>query len=377
MDETVTDDGGYTAWRLHHWLALNRAPLACTTRLRILREYRSSPDILFGAREEAAFPRGIGDRAMEYFRCPDWRGVERDLAWLQRPGNGLLAIGDANYPTLLRAIADPPLVLFVRGEPSVLGRAQVAVVGTRKPSPDGRRMAFALARDLAGRGIAVCSGLALGIDTEAHRGALHDSGSTVAVLGNGLDRVYPASNAALAGSIAEHGALVSEFPVDAVPLAENFPQRNRLISGLSVAVVVVEAALRSGSLITARHALEQGRDVFAVPGSVFNPVAAGCHELIRQGAALAASVDDVVAETRALAAFAIGAATPQHHAPPVPALDDAGKLLLHNIGYSAMTVDMLVDATGIPADTVIATLCALEVAGVVATTSTGGFVRRS
>lgn len=218
---------------------------------------------------------------------------QADERWLDaNPEWQPVALGDADYPALLLQVPEPPPVLFVRGDPAVLHQPQVAVVGTRNPSADGRVNAHAFARGLADAGLVVTSGLALGVDGRAHEGAL-DAGTTVAVLGSGPDRVYPARHQRLAERIAGSGALVTEFPPGAPPRAHHFPRRNRIISGLSLATLVVEAAPRSGSLITARLAAEQGREVLAVPGSVRNPQSRGCHGLLRDGARWMESVADL------------------------------------------------------------------------------------
>jgi DNA processing protein len=222
--------------------------------------------------------------------------VRADLEWGAQPGNTLLCLADPRYPQRLAAIHDPPPVIYVHGDPEVLSVPALAMVGTRHPTQAGRDTAREFARHLAGSGLVITSGLALGIDTEAHRGALEADGLTVAVAGTGLDRVYPARNAGLARELARAGALVSELPIGTRPSREGFPRRNRILSGLCVGTLVVEAAVRSGSLITARLALEQGREVLAIPGSIHNPVARGCHRLIRQGARLVETADDVLEE---------------------------------------------------------------------------------
>ena len=211
------------------------------------------------------------------------------MEWLSQPGNHVVHFQDAAYPALLKQIADPPPLLFVRGDRDYLAQPQLAIVGSRNPTHTGRALAREFAAHLASFGLTITSGLASGIDGAAHQGAIEAGGTTLAVTGTGLDRVYPARHRDLAHRVAENGALVTEFPPGTAPLAANFPRRNRLISGLSLGTLVVEAALRSGSLITARSALEQGREVFAIPGSIHNPLARGCHALIRDGAKLVES----------------------------------------------------------------------------------------
>ena len=218
----------------------------------------------------------------------------RDLEWLAGPARSLLTVDDPHYPVQLAAVPGMPAALFVQGDPSVLARPQVAIVGSRAATAAGCETAFGFAARLAAHGFAITSGLATGIDAAAHRGALAAGGVTIAVCGTGLDRVYPTGHDRLAEEIAAAGALVSEFPTGTPPAPHNFPRRNRLMSGLARGVLVVEAAARSGSLITARLAGEQGREVMAVPGSIHNPLARGCHRLIKDGAALVETVDDVL-----------------------------------------------------------------------------------
>ena len=222
--------------------------------------------------------------------------VDGALAWADEPGNSVITLGDPLYPAALLEIPDPPVLLYVKGDPALLSRQSIAVVGARSATPQGEANAESFSRALSEAGLCIVSGLALGIDAAAHRGGLAGPGSTVAVIGTGADRIYPARNAALARQIAEAGVIVSEFPLGIGPLAHNFPRRNRLIAGLAQGVLVVEAALKSGSLITARLATDCGREVFAIPGSIHSPVARGCHQLIRDGAKLVESAEDILEE---------------------------------------------------------------------------------
>ncbi|MGI9333722.1 MAG: DNA-processing protein DprA [Gammaproteobacteria bacterium] len=301
------------------WLVLARVPFSPGSRpgLHELLD-RLGPEGVLEAGVGEWRAHGVNAAAIAALREAPWTAARADELWArtvdagaQRQSCGVPA-GDAttpptqgchivhfgceDYPPRLREIADPPLVLFVRGRLKSLTAPQVAIVGSRRATMVGRRAAFAFARDLAAAGLGVTSGLAAGIDASAHEGALAGGGLTTAVMGTGPDRVYPARHARLSLDVAAHGALVSEFAPGTPPSAFNFPRRNRLISGLALGVVVVEAARRSGSLITARLAAEQGREVFAVPGSVNNPMAAGCHGLLRQGATLATDACDVIAE---------------------------------------------------------------------------------
>jgi len=301
---------------------------------------------------------------------PDGDAHASALDWLAQPGRHLLTWTDADYPPLLRQIPDPPLALYVLGDRTALSRPQLAIVGSRNASAAGRENAHAFARHLAGAGLVVTSGLALGIDGAAHRGALAAAnGMTVAVAATGLDRVYPGRHKELAHEIVARGALVSEFPLGTPPLAENFPVRNRLISGLSLGVLVVEAAVGSGSLITARLATDQGREVFAIPGSIHSPLSRGCHALIRQGAKLVETANDVLEELGALARVARAAR-------PLPAdLPDAQRQLLEHLGHDPASVDQLVERSGLTAEAVSSMLVQLELQGLVEAGAGGRYQR--
>ena len=230
-----------------------------------------------------------------------------ERAWIKHPHHHLVAFTDPRYPNSLRMLANRPVALYVAGNPQVLNDPQLSIVGSRNPTAAGRDTAFAFAESLAARGLAITSGLAEGIDSAAHRGALAAQGVTLAVLGNGLDGIYPRCNRCLSEEILFRGALISEFPLGTPPRRANFPQRNRIIGALSLGTLVVEAARRSGSLITARLAGDQNRELFAVPGSIHNPLSRGCHELIRQGAKLTETVADILSELNFSAFFAAGA----------------------------------------------------------------------
>ena len=311
--------------------------------------------------------------ALDYLRAPDWRGVEQDLAWLKQPNSHLLARDDPRYPPLLRQIPYPPPLLFVHGDPTWLRAPQLAVVGTRNPTPLGRETAQRFAAYLAEAGMVITSGLALGIDAAAHQGALAGGGPTIAVMGTSLDRVYPAKHRDLAHAIAAQGALVSEFPIGTAAAAGNFPQRNRLISGLALGVLVVEAAAQSGSLITARQAVEQGREVFAIPGSIHNPLAKGCHALIRQGAKLVETAADILEELGSLASA--GAAALETAPTAMATLDDDYRQLLTAIDDQGSGVDTLVERCALTAEAVSSMLLILELEGYVAATPGGLYCR--
>ncbi|MDH5821937.1 DNA-processing protein DprA [Luteimonas sp. RD2P54] len=311
-------------------------------------------------------------RALEGGAAADPRA--RD--WLARPGHHLLGWHDPDYPPLLRAIPSPPLALFVAGEPALLWHPAVAIVGSRSPSAGGRDNARAFAHALAGSGLAVTSGLALGIDTTAHLAALAAGGTTVAVVGSGLDFPYPRANAALQARIAAAGAVVSEHPPGTRALREHFPSRNRIIAGLTLGTLVVEAARRSGALITARQAAEAGREVFAVPGSIHNPVARGCHRLIREGAALVERADEVIATLAPLASELGGAlrrrldapsslsGTPSRGARGAPGADDPDyNRLWQALGHDPTGMDLLLERTGLTTAQLSSMLLVMELEG--------------
>lgn len=287
-------------------------------------------------------------------------GIAAGLAWAEQPGNRLLTLADADYPQSLLSAADPPVLLYARGDTTCLNRPMLAVVGSRNATAQGVRDAEAFARALGDAGLTIVSGLALGIDAAAHRGGLASEAGTVAVVGTGADRLYPARNESLARAILERGAVISEFPLGTPPLAGNFPRRNRLIAGLGLGCLVVEAALRSGSLITARLAADGGREVFALPGSIHSPLARGCHQLIRQGAKLVESAQDILEELR-------------WTAPSSPVLTeiDAARgneeeRVLALLGDCPCALDVLAERSGLTPGDLLAMLLTMELAGRVA-----------
>lgn len=249
---------------------------------------------------------GLKDDTVAAINTPDRDRIERDVEWLSGPRRHLITWEDERYPALLRTLSSPPAALFVEGDPDALWQPQLAVIGSRNPTAGGRDNARDFAGELSRQGLTITSGLAAGIDSEAHRAALDTGGLTVAVLGTGPDVVYPESGRALAARVAGQGALVSEFPPGTEANRRHFPSRNRIISGLSLGVLVVEAGLRSGTLITARLAGDQGREVFALPGSIHNPMAKGCHRLIRDGARLVENVGEIMQELGAVAGSMAG-----------------------------------------------------------------------
>jgi DNA processing protein len=294
---------------------------------------------------------------------PDARLVTATEAWLKRPGCSLVGLGDPHYPRKWLQIAVPPCAFHAQGRVELLNAQSFAIVGSRNATPAGERDAFEFARALSQRRLAIVSGLALGIDTQAHRGGLADAGATVAVMGTGPERIYPPRNVELAREIAARGCLVSEFPIGMPPLERNFPRRNRLISGLSLGVLVVEAAYPSGSLGTALAATEQNRDVFALPGSIHSPLSKGCHWLIKQGAKLVDCADDIVQE--------LALEEPKESAHP----QQSGDGVLDAMGFGPATMDEIAQRAGLDAATLAARLSLLEVAGRVRALAGGWFQR--
>ncbi len=285
--------------------------------------------------------------------------IERD--WLKKHGNRIINPDSDDYPDLLQRIPDPPTLLYVVGNNEALHLPALSIVGSRNPTRGGKENAYEFAKHLGQCGFCIVSGLAQGIDTSAHLGALDAGAPTVAILGHGIDRVYPSANRDLAHRISQNGALVSEYALGSPPRREHFPQRNRLISGLSLGTLVVEAARRSGSLITARLAGDQGREVFATPGSIHSPQSRGCHQLIRQGAKLVESADDIVSELGALAGHLMQNDTDEKNEASKSIEHDADyKILLNSLSYDPVSADELADNSGLTIDHVSSMLLILE-----------------
>lgn len=359
---------------LRYWLALLHAPGVGPVAIRELLEERE-PRELFA-------PGGLahlGEGLREALKSPDWGAVDADLAWLMGGGGrAIITRRDHAYPALLQELPDAPPLLFVQGSVEVLTSPQLAMVGSRNPTTVGSETARDFARHLAGMGLTITSGLALGIDAASHRGALDAKGQTIAVMGTGVDRIYPAAHRDLAHAIvAGGGTLVSEYPPGTPPLPGNFPRRNRIISGLSLGTLVVEAARQSGSLITARMAGEQGREVFAIPGSIHNPLARGCHQLIRDGARLVETAQDVLAELAPrLHGLIVEALETREQTGPGEddSLDEEYQQLLLHVGDEATPVDRLVERSGLTAEVVSSMLLILELRGLI-TPVPGGYSR--
>lgn len=357
---------------LEAWLRLVHAPGVGPVRTRALLAGYGDATAAVRAPPQRLRAAGLGDDAIRALRAAEPpAGVVGDREWAEAgTDRHLLALDDPRYPRALAGLADAPPVLYVQGDPDALATPALAVVGSRHPTPSGRETAYALARHLAARGLTIVSGLALGIDAAAHEGALAGGGPTVGVAGTGLDRVYPARHAALAHRVAAEGALVSELPIGTRPSREGFPRRNRLLAALAAGTLVVEAAVHSGSLITARLALEQGREVFAVPGSIHNPVARGCHRLIRAGAKLVETGDDVLEELAPQLGDWLRPAGTEAGADAEPAAAAAGRdpeyaRLLACVDWRPRGVDELASASGLEAAAVASMLLQLELEGAV------------
>jgi DNA processing protein len=347
----MTDSGDLAAW-----VELSLVPGLGSGRFRsLLAAFGLPANILSATRSQLCrvVPEALATRILERSHGPE---IEKTMRWADQSKHAVLTLADAGYPRLLLEIPDPPPLLYVAGDADLLSAPALAVVGSRNATPPGLKNAHAFSRVFSDAGLAIVSGLAIGVDSAAHRGGLEGRGSTVAVLGTGIDITYPRRNEPLAEEILSRGAIVSEFPLGTAPNAGNFPRRNRLISGLAKGCLVVEAALDSGSLITARLAADQGREVFAIPGSIHSPLSKGCHALIKQGAKLVESAQDVLEE---LGIPVRGAAA---SAPETGPGDD----LLDKMGFDPCDIDELIGRSGLPVEVVSATLLELELDGRIA-----------
>ena len=359
---------------LPYWLALWRAPGIGAMRFIKLHQMFPQLSVLFSATTESLTTLNLSQELIDYLAKPDWSAVEKDLQWAAQSENAIMTYLDDDYPVLLREIKNSPPLLFIQGQREKLATPQLAIVGTRHPTVIGIENAFQFAKHLAENGLTITSGLALGIDAAGHRGALANKGATIAVMGTGLDIIYPKQHRFLAAEIAQNGALVSEFPTGIPVAASNFPRRNRIISGLSLGVLVVEAAFSSGSLITAQLALDQGREIFAMPGSIHNPLSRGCHVLLRQGAKLVEGASDILEELGPLTAFhqssQPAAVTVKKNTP----LSLDMQILIDSIDFAATPIDRIVERSGLTASTVSSMLLHLELQGFICAVP-GGYIR--
>lgn len=363
-----------------HWLLLHKLAGSSRAMANLLDRFGTAEAVFAATRGE--LDRVLMDKSSmvdALLEGADPTRVQAELDWLAQPACHVVTLADPDYPPLLREIADAPPLLYVRGDRSVLMLPQIAVVGSRNPTTAGCENAQHFARSLVQAGMTITSGLALGVDACAHRGALDAGGLTIAVAATGLDRVYPSRHRELAHEIALSGALVSEFPLGSPPRRDHFPRRNRIISGMSTGVLVVEAALRSGSLITARLAGEQGREVFAIPGSIHSPLARGCHALIRQGAKLVEAARDILEELAPLVQAQL------EEEPGRPAANDnvatwsksnpEFETILAHVGYDPVDVDTLVGRSGLTPEVISSMLLQMELYGLIEACPGGKYQR--
>jgi len=371
--------------RLEAWLVLLRAPGIGAAALRaLLARHGDVRAALRAARRGECGERVAEPACRQWLDGPDRNRIEADLAWLAEPGHALLTCDGEDFPALLDEVPAAPAALFVAGDPALLWQPQIAIVGSRNATQGGIANARAFARTLASAGFCITSGLAEGVDGAAHAAALDAGGTTVAVLGTGPDLVYPASHRPLSARISAEGALVSEFPPGTTGKATHFPRRNRVIAGLSLGTLVVEASPRSGSLITARNATEAGREVFAIPGSIHNPLARGCHQLIRQGAKLVETAAEIVTELAPLAQR-LGASLRERLDADAPAMPPAAPprsddpdyaRLFAALGHDPLAIDQLAERSGLPVASLSSMLLMLELEGAV-TAAHGGYSLRT
>lgn len=339
---------------LASWVALSRVPGLGGEGLRRLLQTFGSPVAIFSA-ATASLRQHVKPAVAEAIaRGIDEAALVQLTDWLGQPDNDIVTLADTDYPRLLLNISDPPPLLYLKGRRALLNSPALAIVGSRNATAQGLSNAETFAQSLGAAGLCIVSGMAHGIDAAAHRGGLGNQASSIAVIGTGMDKVYPAANRELAHSLAAQGLLVSEFPLGTPPLAANFPRRNRIISGLSLGCLVVEASLQSGSLITARMALEQGREVFAIPGSIHSPQAKGCHHLIKQGAKLVECVQDILDELPALAASVDSSGQP-------PTGEEHP--IYRYLGFDPVSLDALSLHSGLTIEALSAILLQLELEG--------------
>ena len=349
-----------------YYLALNRIDhVGPRTIIKLLRRWPNLQE-MFQLSSEQLEQEGLPNVIATGIATFNFQQTDADWRWQEANNHFLLTWDDPEYPPLLKEIHDPPPVLYAIGDLLSFQQPTVAMVGTRKPSIMGSETAWRFAFELAGKNITIVSGLALGIDAQAHSGCLAAGGKTIAVMGTGIDCIYPRRHVQLADKIGENGLLLSELPLQSPPIAGHFPRRNRIISGLSLSTLVVEAAVRSGSLITARLACEQNRDVLAIPGSIYNPQARGCHHLLQQGAKLVTTSNDVLDElgidyTKVVPEF-------------VNTLASENKNLVKCIGFEVTTVDQIITRSGLNVEKVVCNLAELELQGVVKAIP-GGYMR--
>lgn len=361
--------------KLKYWLYFHHAPRIGPIRMQEILGHYSDFTQAYNHKSSLGNLFKIPEKTKEYLNTANWEAINNELLWEEDSNHHIITIECPEYPDLLKEIPNPPLVMYAIGNISLLKHPQIAIVGSRNPSKSGKENAYQFARFLSKNGFTITSGLALGIDGEAHKGAVDQLGRTIAITGTGLNRVYPAQHRSLAYEIVEkNGLLLSEFPLDTPALKENFPRRNRIISGLSLGTLVVEAAQQSGSLITARTAGEQGREIFAIPGSIHNPLAKGCHQLIRQGAKLVETAEHILEEIGHMVELKNDMITANKKSPDDELPTEAVELL-DNIGFEPASVDTLVERSGLTPESVSSILLVLELQGCVESLPGGTYTR--
>jgi len=358
MDTHSTDE-------LHNRLKLIRGNLPPNLLFGLIETFNSTAEI-FNASTQQLQNAGLSDDQIDRLQNINTADIERDLAWLENTGHGIVFYDDPAYPQKLLEINDPAYALFYIGDVDYLQQPQLAIVGSRSPSASGKQIAEDFAQHLSNAGLTITSGLAYGIDSASHKGALKGVAGSIAVVANGLHSIYPKANTSLAQSISENGCIISESPVGTEPHKGLFPRRNRLISGLSIGTLVVEAAIKSGSLITSRHAMEQGREVFAIPGSIHNPLSKGCHGLIKSGAKLVEAASDILEEFLPL----VNCNSIRHTSPAENEqadriksdieLDSSYQKLLKHMEYEPVAIDELVERSNLDVSEVASMLLILE-----------------
>lgn len=359
MHDTTTSE-------ISHWITLSALYGVGIARIKKLFAQFGTIESICHASKNALKANGLNEQQINQLKAPDKNTIKTTLSWLEKDNRYFIPFTDARYPALLLETPHPPAVLYIIGDIDVLSCPQIAMVGSRKPTYTGLELANEFSQQLSRAGFCITSGLALGIDTASHQGALNANGKTIAVLGSGLLRLYPKKNGALATQIATNGCVISELPLITTPMAENFPRRNRIISGLSLGTVVVEAALRSGSLITAHFAAEQGREVFAIPSSIRNPLSMGCLSLIQEGAKCVTGIDDILNEIKGILPHYYFNNS-QHNNPSIQnqTLDCTERQVLACIEYDITTIDQICDRSKLAAQKVSAALLQLELNGTV------------
>jgi DNA processing protein len=358
------------------WIALSLIKgLGSATLCQLLSRF-GSPNAIFSASQSELTEIVNQKIARDIHQGLDTNSVSTTLTWLQDPQNHVITLADSSYPKQLLEITTPPAILYAKGNLALLDHPCIAMVGSRNSTPQGEKNAEDFAENLCRQGLAIVSGMALGIDGAAHRGALKANGATIAVVGTGLDIVYPAKHKELAHQIASHGLIISEFPLGTPSIAQNFPRRNRIISGLSLGCLVVEANIDSGSLITARLATEQGREVFAIPGSIHSPVSKGCHQLIKQGAKLVESIDDILCEIQPmlLQNNALDV-SPNGLLPERAITASETSTVLASMGFDPIDFDRLMTKTDLTTSALSTMLTVLELDGKVCRLQGGKFQR--